>query len=237
MNRINPHDQADQIVQHLQAIADPERAEGAQRFFKSGKGEYGEGDIFIGVSNPDIHKAVKKFKPTELDVCRILLQNDIHEVRFFALCMMIELYKPKRSTIKSDVVELYLSHTQFINNWDLVDCAAYKILGDYLSTKDRTILFQLANSKSLWERRIAIVSNYSFIKQNDYETTLALSLILLNDQEDLIHKAVGWMLKEIGKRDAACLIEFIREHHLQMPRTMLRTAIEKLPKNTRSEFV
>ncbi|MCW8998376.1 MAG: DNA alkylation repair protein, partial [Kangiellaceae bacterium] len=200
-------------------------------------GEYGEGDVFIAVSNPDIHQAVKRFKPIELEACAILLQNQFHEVRFFALCMMIELYKPKKSHLKADVVGLYLNSTRFINNWDLVDCAAYKILGDYLLDKDRAVLFELAKSASLWERRIAIVCNFAFIKQNDFDTTFELADILLNDQEDLMHKAVGWMLKEVGKKAPSLLIKFLMSRYQQMPRMMLRTAIEKLPKNTRSEFL
>ena len=225
------------IVAYLKSIADPKRAEGAKRFFKSGEGEYGEGDQFLGIANPAVHQAVKRFKPLDLEVCEALLESEFHEVRFFALAMMVELYRPKRSALKEQVVASYLANTQFINNWDLVDCSAYKILGNYLIERDRSQLFDLARSESLWERRIAIVSNYAFIKQNDFETTLSLAEILKHDSEDLIHKAVGWMLKEVGKRDAQVLRRFIQTHHQDLPRTLLRTAIEKLPANERAAFL
>lgn len=221
--------EAENIVKHLVSLSDPQRAAGASRFFKSGKGEYGEGDIFIGLSNPLIRDLVKQYKPLPIETCEELLGNKIHEIRFFALSMLVALYQPKKSRLKQAVVDLYLNNTMHINNWDLVDCSAYKILGDFLIDKDRSVLFKLAQSDCLWERRIAIVSNYAFIKLGDFNTTFELADILKTDKEDLIHKAVGWMLKEVGKRNSSLLLEFVQENRAILPRTLLRTAIEKLP--------
>jgi len=228
---------AESIVSHLKSLADPVRAAGASRFFKSGEGEYGEGVLFIGLSNPVVREEVKRFNPLSLGTCESLLHNEIHEIRFFALSMLVELFKPKRSELKEAVVSLYLKNTRHINNWDLVDCSAYKILGEYLLDKDRDILFKLAKSDCLWERRISIVSNYAFIKRGDFQTTLDLAEILKNDKEDLMHKALGWMLKEVGKRNQKLLVAFVEENASELPRTLLRTAIEKLPQSMRKSFL
>jgi len=225
------------ILSRLKTLANPEHAKTALWFFKAGPGEYGEGDQFLGIRVPVIRQQVKAFKPVPLATCEKLLSSPFHEVRLFALLSMVELYQSKKPDLKSQVYESYMANRQYINNWDLVDSSSYKIVGPYLSDKSRKVLYQLATSENLWDRRIAIVTTYHFIKQNDFSDTLKLAEILLTDNHDLIHKAVGWMLKEIGKRDETTLINFLKPYYRVMPRTMLRTAIEKLDQDTRQSFL
>lgn len=217
----------------LQLLANPEKAKLLQRFFKTGKGEYGEGDIFLGVMVPEQRKVAKKYSHIGLDEIQNLLQSKIHEHRLTAIFILILKYKTKRK----EIVDFYLDNLQVINNWDLVDLSAPKILGDYLSDKDRNILFQLARSNNLWEKRIAMLATAAFIRNNDFEDALNLSELLLNDSHDLIHKAVGWMLREIGKRDQKVEEKFLRKHYKTMPRTMLRYAIEKFDKDKREFYL
>ena len=217
----------------LQLLANPEKAKLLQRFFKTGKGEYGEGDIFLGVMVPEQRKVAKKYSHIGLDEIQNLLQSKIHEHRLTAIFILILKYKTKRK----EIVDFYLDNLQAINNWDLVDLSAPKILGDYLSDKDRNILFQLARSNNLWEKRIAMLATAAFIRNNDFEDALNLSELLLNDSHDLIHKAVGWMLREIGKRDQKVEEKFLRKHYKTMPRTMLRYAIEKFDKDKREFYL
>lgn len=228
---------AQQIEQHLRALADPERADSAKRFFKSGPGEYGETDELLGINVPVIREQVKRFKPVPLDVCLQLLKSSFHEIRMFALLSMVVLFKLRKPDSKKAVFEAYLKNTRYINNWDLVDCSCYHIVGPYLAGKGTEQLTRLAKSSSLWERRIAMVSTYHNIKTEDYQPTLLLADILLHDDQDLMHKAVGWMLKEVGRRDQALLIEFLKPRYRSMPRTMLRTAIEKMDKNSRQAYL
>jgi len=225
------------IIARLRSLADPVRASGSQRFFKSGAGDYGSGDRFLGISMPELRQQVKATKPLPLEICVELLSSPYHEVRMYALLMMVELFKSRDPHQKTSVYRAYLANRQGINNWDLVDCACYKILGPYLAARSHAPLFQLAESTRLWDRRIAIVSTYHFIRKGAFQTTLELAQLLLADREDLIHKAVGWMLKEIGKRDLKVLDLFLQAHYRAMPRVMLRTAIEKLPRHKRDAYL
>ena len=226
-----------QIVNKLKTLADPKIAEHSSRFFKSGPGEYGEGDQFLGIRVPIIRQQVKHFKDVSLNTCVKLLQNPYHEVRLFAVLMLVRLYQQADTTQQATIYETYLSHSQWINNWDLVDSSAHKIVGVHLQHADREKLYQLAKSELLWDRRIAMIACYHFIKNDDFVDTLNLAELLLHDTHDLIHKAVGWMLREVGKRNFQVEDQFLRCHYLKMPRTMLRYAIEKLPTALRQAYL
>tara|TARA_Y100000310_G_scaffold344506_1_gene457629 strand:+ start:4522 stop:5214 length:693 start_codon:yes stop_codon:yes gene_type:complete len=221
------------LKQDLENLADNKRKEALQRFFKTGPDQYGEGDIFLGITVPDQRKVAKKYKDLPLNQTEELLQSKIHEHRLTALLILIQKYKENRE----EIVNLYLKNTKRINNWDLVDLSAHKILGDYLLNKEKTILYRLAKSNNLWERRIAIIATASFINNNQFQDTLEISKILLNDKQDLIHKAVGWMLREVGKRDQNLEEEFLKQHHKQMPRTMLRYSIERFSEEKRKFYM
>ncbi len=214
--------QVSDLKKELGKAADKKKAKDLQRFFKTGKGEYGEGDIFLGVTVPEQRKIAKKYK-LNLQEIQGLMDTNVHEYRLSALFMLIEMYKDT-----DDITEFYLKNTKNINNWDLVDLSAPKILGDYLLDKDRDILYRLAKSDNLWERRIAIIATAAFIRNHEFDDTLRISKILLGDRHDLIHKAVGWMLREIGKKDRPLLERFLKKNYKKMPRTMLRYAIERL---------
>ena len=216
------------IRQALSKHASSEKAEILARFFKTGKGEYAEGDIFLGINVPEQRKIAKKYYDATPWVLHKLLGSRIHEHRLVSLLILIEKYKKADDAGKKEFADFYLSHMSQINNWDLVDISAGHILGDYLLDKDKTILFKLAESDNIWERRIAIMSTLAFIKKNGFEDTLKIARILLNDSHDLIHKAVGWMLREVGKRNPAVEESFLNIHSKEMPRTMLRYAIERL---------
>jgi len=213
----------------------PGNSETLAWFFKTGPGEYGEGDRFLGIRVPDI-RAVSKCDDGRSDV-RGLLASKWHEERLLALLILVRRFERGDDLVKKAVYDLYLSSTRWINNWDLVDVSAYKIVGSWLLARPRAPLRKLASSKSLWERRIAVVSTYAFIRASDLVETFYLSEKLLNDPEDLIHKACGWMLREAGKRDIRELERFLDEHRRAMPRTMLRYAIEKFPEKRRQQFL
>ena len=222
----------------LNLYTSPQKAEVLKRFFKTGKGQYGEGDIFLGVQVPDLRKIVRKYANIPLDNTLNLLRSKIHEERLIALLIMVEKTKWADEAGKETLFKKYLENTQYINNWDLVDLSADKIVGSYLFEKPKDILYLLAVSKNLWERRIAILATFDFIKKGFYEDTLKLAKILLNDRHDLIHKAVGWMLREIGKRCSQEVLEqFLLVNYKQMPRTMLRYAIERLPEDLRLQYL
>lgn len=221
------------LKKELKSKADLKRAKISQRFFKTGKGEYAEGDIFLGVIVPEIREIAKKYKDIKLADIESLLHSKIHEERLTALLILVDKYK----TTPEVVYNLYLENTKYVNNWDLVDLSADKIAGEYLFDKPRTILDELAKSKNLWERRIAIMATFNFIKKNEFSETLKLAEILLRDQDDLVHKAVGWMLREIGKRDLKTEEDFLKKHAAKMPRTMLRYAIEKFPVGKRKQYL
>jgi len=225
------------IKSHLISLANQEIAEHSQRFFKTAKGEYGYGDIFLGIRVPILRKVVKQYKTTEIQEIIKLLASEYHEVRLFALLHLVYQFSMADGDKKLLIYTLYLKHTRYINNWDLVDTTAHHIVGQYLYTRNRDILYQLVGSKSLWERRIAVIASFYFIKNNDFSDTLELSRLLLNDSEDLIHKACGWMLREIGKRDIKVETTFLKQHYKMMPRTMLRYAIEKFNRTDRNAYL
>lgn len=228
----------DNLRKDLSLYASPQKAEVLKRFFKTGKGQYGEGDIFLGVQVPDSRKIVRKYANIPLDNTLNLLRSKIHEERLIALLIMVEKTKWAKMFERETLFKKYLENTQYINNWDLVDLSADKIVGSYLFEKPKDILYSLAASENLWERRIAVMATFDFIKKGFYEDTLKLAKILLNDRHDLIHKAVGWMLREIGKRCSQEVLEqFLLVNYKQMPRTMLRYAIERLPENLRLQYL
>jgi len=225
------------IKKRLKQLADKGKAEVLQRFFKTGPGEYGEGDVFIGVKVPDLRKVAKDFQDIATEDVIVLLESAIHEERLLALLILVRKYVKGNETAKKRIYRLYLKKTKFINNWDLVDVTAHHIVGDYLMDKNKAPLYRLAKSEDLWERRIAILATFYFIKHGKYEETLKIAKILLTDKEDLIHKAVGWMLREIGKRDMIFEEMFLKQHYKEMPRTMLRYAIEKFPEPKRQKYL
>ena len=227
---------ATMIHDHLHALGDRKVAESSLWFFKTGPGQYGEGDQFIGIRAPQLRKLVREYRGVEIKDALSLLQSPFHEARALALLILVSQFE-KQAEARRQIYRDYLAHTQFINGWDLVDASAPHIVGAYLSDKDRKPLYKLARSRSLWERRIAIIATAHFIKQGDFADTLALSEMLLADREDLIHKASGWMLREVGKRSLLLLENFLREHCRVMPRTMLRYAIEKLPEVKRQRYL
>ena len=221
----------------LRELADPAIAEHSQRFFKTGKGEYGEGDLFLGIRVPVIRKEVKKCQGAALLEVDKLLKSKFHEERLMALLLLVQKFARGNEGEKKAIYQLYLDRTKYINNWDLVDCSAPNIVGGYLENRNRRILRKLARSSSLWERRIAIMATFQFIRSNDYDDALSISTMLLSDEEDLIHKAVGWMLREVGNRDRKAEVVFLKAHYKNMPRTMLRYAIEKFPQATRKRYL
>jgi len=221
----------------LRELADPAIAEHSQRFFKTGKGEYGEGDLFLGVRVPVIRRQVKKFKDVPLQQVKALLKSAYHEERLFALLLLVDKYSRGSAEEKQIIYELYLANTRYINNWDLVDSSAHKIIGAHLLERDRKVLYTLSHSDSLWERRIAVIATMQFVDNSQFEDTMMISECLLDDEEDLIHKAVGWLLREVGKRDVSVEKAFLKEHYMNMPRTMLRYAIEKFPEKERKAYL
>lgn len=207
----------------------------SQRFFKTSKGEYGEGDRFLGIRVPVLRKLTRQIDDVEIDVAGELLESRFHEERLLALLMLVRLFERGDDSTRRSIYRYYLNATDFINNWDLVDSSAPQIVGGWLDTRSRKPLYRLVKSRSLWERRIAILATLYFIRQKDFEDVMALSEQVLFDKEDLIHKASGWMLREAGNRERDVLLGFLDQHATAMPRTMLRYAIEKLPaslKNT-----
>lgn len=228
---------AETIKKELKKLADNEKSVKLSGFFKTGKGQYGEGDVFIGITVPDQRKTAKLFYDTGLSEIEKLLDDPIHECRLTALLILIQKYSKADETEKKDIVDFYLSKTSRINNWDLVDLSAHQIIGNYYYSRDREILYKLAKSSSMWEQRIAVVSTYYFIKRNDFKEILAFSEMLLDHKHDLIHKAAGWMLRETGKMDLSVLRKFLDKHHKFMPRTMLRYSIEKLDDQERIKYM
>jgi 3-methyladenine DNA glycosylase AlkD len=208
-----------------------------QGFFKTAKGEYGEGDIFLGVRVPDQRRIANKYRDIPLTDVLELLRSGIHEHRMTALFILTEKFNKGDVDAKERIVDLYLSNTAYVNNWDLVDSSAHKILGAWLVDKSREVLYELARSESLWERRISIISTFAFIKNGDLVDALTLAEALLDDGHDLIQKASGWVLREIGKKDQSVLEEFLLKHYQKMPRTMLRYALERLPVKRRSFYM
>jgi 3-methyladenine DNA glycosylase AlkD len=227
----------DQIKKEMAQLSDPHRAKNLSWFFKTGKGQYGEGDTFLGIPVPEQRKIAKRYVDLSLEDLHELLNSKVHEHRFTALVILISKYRKAEESGKKEIFDFYLRNTENINNWDLVDLSAPRIVGDYLINRERSILYKLAKSDSLWERRISILSTFTFINNNDFEDALNISELLLHDEHDLIHKAVGWALREIGKRDQNVEERFLAKHCLHMPRTMLRYAIEKFDEEKRKRYL
>jgi len=225
------------IRKKLQQLGSEEKAKVLKRFFKTGPGEYGEGDVFIGVGVPELRKLVKEHPDITIEESVQLLKSRIHEERMLALLILVGKYSKGNEALKKEIYELYLQNTKFINSWDLVDGSAHHIVGDFLMDKSKEPIYCLAKSNNLWERRIAILSTFCFVKYDNYLETLKISEILLTDEQDLIHKAVGWMLREIGKRDILTEEIFLKKYYKRMPRTMLRYAIEKFPESKRQKYL
>lgn len=218
---------------------DEEKAKNLSVYFKTQKWEYGEGDIFLGVKVPILRKISKKYyKDLDIDYVESLLIDSIHEYRFLGLVILIEKFKREKSlSQKEKIISLYLKNTKYINNWDLVDISAYNLLGEYLLDKDRSLLYELTKSENIWEQRISIISTFAFIRKGDYEDILNISRLLIDHPHHLIQKAIGWMLREVGKRDFEVEYNFLRENYKNMPRTMLRYSIERFDQELRKDFL
>jgi 3-methyladenine DNA glycosylase AlkD len=228
---------ASDICSRLQILGDQERVQVLQRFFKTGQGEYGQGDIFVGLRVPEIRQLAKQYQALPFSETTRLLQSSLHEARMLALFILVRNYAQGDASLREQIYNLYLHNTRFINNWDLVDASAEHIAGAHLRYRSRSPLYNLAVSNLLWDRRIAIMATFHYIKRGEVAETLRIAELLLRDPEDLIHKAVGWMLREIGKRDRLIEEEFLKVHHKMMPRTMLRYAIEKFPETLRKQYL
>ena len=233
------------LTSDLARLADQDKAVILQRFFKTGSGQYGEGDIFLGITVPAQREVAKKYTDLTLVELQKLLASKVHEHRLTALIILVTKYqralrktqgKP-RETERKKIVDFYLKNSKYINNWDLVDSSAEYIVGDYLMDRGKSILHKLARSKNLWERRIAVVATFAFIKNRRFGETFKIAENLLGDNHDLIHKAVGWMLREVGKRDQNALENFLQKHYPSMPRTMLRYAIERFDESKKKFYM
>lgn len=229
------------LLQEMLLKENPSQVEGLSRFFKTGPGQYGEGDIFLGIKVPTTRSVVKScWKELTLNDLEECVTNPYHEVRLAALLALVEMFShsKKDKAFQKECVDFYLSHTDRINNWDLVDLSCYPLLGEWLLDKDRTMLYDLArDGKTIWEQRIGMVSTMTLIRHGQLEDTFAIADILLHHPHDLIHKAVGWLLREAGKKDEVALTEFLKSRHKTMPRTMLRYAIEKFPEDKRQLYL
>ena len=225
------------IKKELQQLGSPSQARVLQGFFKTGKGEYGEGDVFRGIKIPVLRKLAKKYQDATCADVEKLLSSKFHEDRMLALLLLLAKYSKADDAGKKRFYTMYLRNTRFINNWDLVDVTAHHIVGHYLMDKSREPLYRLARSKMLWERRIAIIATFHYIRQNMFDDTLKIASMLIGDPHDLMHKAVGWMLREVGKRDLQAEEQFLKTHYRQMPRTMLRYAIERFPEAKRRAYL
>lgn len=221
----------------LKSLASPAAAALAPRFFKTGPGEYGEGDTFIGVNVPTLRTVSREFRTLPLAEVETLLHSPVHEVRHLALLILVLQAAKGDEAHRKRTLDLYLGNTRFINNWDLVDCSAPQVVGGFLTARPKEPLYTLAKSKCLWERRIAVVSTQHFVRHGEFGDTLAVSELHLRDAEDLIHKATGWTLREVGKKDRSVLEEFLDRHAAVMPRTMLRYAVEKFPPDRRRAYL
>jgi len=228
---------AAEIRRRLRGFADGAAAAIARRFFKTGPGEYGEGDLFLGIKVPVVRRLAREYRDVPLGVVEKLLCSGFHEERQLALFILTRKFAEADETGRGRIYKLYLGHTRHINNWDLVDASAEHIVGAYLAERSRKPLYRLARSPDVWERRIAILSTFHFIKKGEFAETLRIAGMLLEDGHDLIQKAVGWMLREVGKRDQAAEEEFLKKYYAKMPRTMLRYAIERFPERKRLAYL
>jgi len=225
------------VIKNLKVLGTPAKAKASSWFFKTGKGQYGCGDIFFGVTVPEQRRVAKKYKNLPLTEISKLLQSEIHECRQTALLILVGQYKKADEKKRDIIAKFYLSHSKRVNNWDLVDLSAHSILGQYLLKRDRKILYKFARSKNLWQRRIAIISTFPLIREGGYDDTLKIAEILLKDSHDLIHKAVGWALREVGNRSPHMEEVFLKKYAPIMPRVTLRYAIEKFPEKKRKKYL
>jgi 3-methyladenine DNA glycosylase AlkD len=226
-----------QLEQELKQLSNSAIATHSKRFFKTGPGEYGEGDVFRGIKVPTLRKLVKKYKDISIDDTVSFLMSAYHEDRLLALLLLVQKFNQADEEVRGNLFDLYINNTRFINNWDLVDSSAPQIVGAHLENRKKSILSRFAKSEDLWERRIAILATHYYIKKGNFKETLKLAKILINDPEDLIHKAVGWMLREVGKCNLQCEEAFLQAHYRHMPRTMLRYAIERFPEKKRQRYL
>ena len=226
-----------EIQERLHQFGHKKQAAKSARYFKTGPGEYGEGDIFLGIRVPEIRKLAKEYRHIPLNAIEMLLGSPIHEERLLALLILVLLFSKSDAAAQKKIYTLYLRNTPCINNWDLVDASAQHIVGPFLTGKSKKPLYRLAISPEIWERRIAIMATFHFIRQKEFSETLKIAEILIADKEDLIHKSVGWMLREVGKRDLPTEEEFLKSRYKKMPRTMLRYAIEKFPAAKRQRYL
>ncbi len=224
------------VKKNLRRVADKRKAKILARFFKTGKGEYGDGDVFLGVVVPKQRKIAAKFAELPLKEIKELLKSKIHEERLTGLIILVNQYKNGDEKNRGEIFRFYVKNIFRVNNWDLVDLSCRDIIGDYLIPRPRKIIYKLAKSKNIWQRRIAIVSSWAFIRKNDFKDTLRIAKILFNDKHDLIHKASGWMLREVGKKDECVLRKFLNENVFKMPRTTLRYAVEHFSEKDRKEY-
>jgi 3-methyladenine DNA glycosylase AlkD len=231
------HTIVQQILSRMKGLGDAQRARDLQRFFKTGPGEYGEGDVFAGLRVPEIRKLAKEYQSVSLSTAVHLLHSPIHEARLLVLLIMVRAFRQGDALLREKIYRVYLQNTRFINSWDLVDLSADHIVGAHLMFLSRDPLRSLAVSNLIWERRIAIMATFHFIKKGEFSETLQIAQLLLKDKEDLIHKAVGWMLRELGKRDQKTEESFLKVNYKTMPRTMLRYAIEKFPEELRQGYL
>ena len=230
-------DDIKKIEQELHACADQHIAEHSSRFFKTGPGQYGEGDKFLGIRVPVLRKIARSHRHLDISKAEALLHSEFHEIRLTALLILVERYKGGDDSLRQEIYDLYLRNSEYINNWDLVDVSAPAIVGHYLEDRDRKVLYDLAVSDNLWERRISILATFHFIRNGSFSDTIRLAEMLLDDEHDLLHKAVGWMLREVGKRDVDLVIDFLDRYYPKMARTMLRYAIERFPEELRQAYL
>ena len=226
------------ILSKLLSVSNPKQAAFLQRFFKTKPGQYAEGDMFLGIRVPVLREIAKANRATPLEEIAILIQNPYHEARFCALLLLMDHFKRSKEVAEKErCFQFYLQHTAYINNWDLVDVSCTHIIGSWLMDKDRQILYRLAESKNMWEQRIAIVSTLAFVRKGQFHDTLELVKKLITHPHDLIHKAMGWVLREVGKKERLLLTTFLNEHATRLPRTTLRYAIEHYPEEERKAFL
>ena len=228
-----------EIEKELKKLASQKKAKILARFFKTGKGEYGEGDVFIGVTVPNQRLVAKKFVDADLSTIQKLLDSEVHEHRLTGLLILTYQYPKASEDVRREIIDFYLKNAKRVNNWDLVDLSAPKLLGQFISDnqKERKIIYKLVKSRNLWEQRIAMLSTFTLIRQNEFDDALKIAEELVDHDHDLIHKAVGWMLREIGKRDQEIEESFLKKHYKTMPRTMLRYAIERFDKSKKDFYM
>lgn len=226
----------EELRKDLQKLSNKKRASDMQKFFKTGEGEYAYGDVFIGLTVPQSRKVAEKYKDISFEDLYKLIRSEIHEERFIALLVLVNNFRADEM-LQRRIYEFFMKNIKFVNNWDLVDLSADKIVGGYLIDKPKHVLYKLASSKNMWERRIAMIATYNFIKNEMFDDAIGIAEKLIEDDNDLIQKAVGWMLREVGKRNKSIEEAFLKKHHKEMGRTALRYSLEKFPEDSRKEYM